>query len=269
MIRHIFIFNLTSMSALPAAERWYWRNHAPQSVRKGSPWMTRYESYRAVPPPEGAEAFGYYNYRETEIWYRELEPMGNYRDLIFYPDYFKDFGIPDPEEHYATRWLGQKGGPYPPVQLYAPALPTNDFKGRGTPPDEHTILRWFIAFKYPEGVPIDEAEDWYVKVHAPEAKQQQGLTRFFSTRGLELPEKWIRAVSPKHPHQYPWHRVSEMWYENYDTWRDSVIDNPPAYTPPPWAPKGKYPFFEPYRDFVSTFLLERPDWTLADIRPFP
>jgi len=38
-----------------------------------------------------------------------------------------------------------------------------------------------------------------------------------------------------------------------------VIDSPPKYTKPPWAKYDKYPFLEPYVDFASTFLTERPD----------
>jgi hypothetical protein len=56
----------------------------------------------------------------------------------------------------------------------------------------------------------------------------------------------------------PWWRVSELWYENADGWRNAVVADPPGYTAPPWARHGRYPFLEPWVDFVSTFLLEAP-----------
>ena len=56
-----------------------------------------------------------------------------------------------------------------------------------------------------------------------------------------------------------WHRVSEQWYENDNGWVDSIVKRPPAYTKPPWARFENYPFLVPGDEFVSTFLLERPD----------
>ncbi|HMA50207.1 MAG TPA: hypothetical protein VKP60_10670 [Magnetospirillaceae bacterium] len=50
----------------------------------------------------------------------------------------------------------------------------------------------------------------------------------------------------------------ELWYDNFDDWRRSAIEQPPAYTKPDWATADAYPFLEPYRDFVCTFILERP-----------
>jgi hypothetical protein len=38
-----------------------------------------------------------------------------------------------------------------------------------------------------------------------------------------------------------------------------VIVSPPTYTKPPWATRDTYPFFAPFRDFVSTFVLETPE----------
>jgi hypothetical protein len=110
--------------------------------------------------------------------------------------------------------------------------------------NDKTILRWLIAFKYPQGVSVDEGEDWFLNVHSKEVIQQPGLIRYFSYRTVESP--------------FPWHRLTEQWYENFDGWRKSVIDSPPSYTEPPWAKRQKYPFLEPYSDFVSTFILERP-----------
>jgi hypothetical protein len=53
--------------------------------------------------------------------------------------------------------------------------------------------------------------------------------------------------------------VSELWYENGSAWRKAVVASTRQYTEPPWAKYGKYPFLEPGVDFVSTFLLERPE----------
>jgi hypothetical protein len=49
-----------------------------------------------------------------------------------------------------------------------------------------------------------------------------------------------------------------LWYENFDDWRKSVIEEPPRYTKPSWAKYERYPFLEPFEDFACSFLLERP-----------
>ena len=264
MIKCVFVFKLRTINDLPALERWYNRYHAPEAISRIGPWMTRYVSYRTVPPPPEAEDYGFYDYRVSELWLRSAEDqipaldtgilsftwLPNQREMM------GEIGV----EPYTTKWVGRPGGPYPPVQCSVPARPTEDFWGGQLSPDEKTILRWYIIFKYPDGVPVEEGEKWYLNIHAKEVMRQPGLTRFFSHRAVEIPGR---------ASQYPWHRITEMWYENYDGWRKSVIDSPPKYTRPPWAKYDKYPFFEPYIDFVSAFILERPtDDFLRDWRPY-
>ena len=65
MIKTIILHHLLDMNDLPAAERWFYRYHIPE-VMRNFPIMTRYVSYRAVPPPPGAEKFGYFNYKVHE-----------------------------------------------------------------------------------------------------------------------------------------------------------------------------------------------------------
>ena len=62
----------------------------------------------------------------------------------------------------------------------------------------------------------------------------------------------------------------ELWYDDFSAWRRAVVDEPPAYTAPPWATRSSYPFVEPGRDLVSSFLLARPtDEFLRDLRAYP
>ncbi len=267
MIKCVFVMDLPSMNELPEMERWYIRYHAPEAINMLGPWMTRYRSYRAVPPPPGAEHYGYYNYRVSELWFRnitELPPVvGMGTDLrgqffeLTWPQWMKGAAS---TELYAPKWAGQPEGPHPWAQVFVPAAATEDFLGHFTV-DEKAILRWYITFKYPDGVPVEEGEKWFLNVHSKEVMKQPGLIRYFSHRAIEVPGI---------PNQYPWHRVTEQWYENFDGWRKSVIDSPPKYTKPPWAKYDKYPFLHPYVDFLSTFLLERPtDDFLRDWRSYP
>ncbi len=106
--------------------------------------------------------------------------------------------------------------------------------------------------KYPDGVPVEEGEKWFLEVHSKEVAQQPGIIRYFSYRTMAPPG---RPASP-------WVRVVEQWYEDFEGWQKSVINSPPKYTRPPWAKYDKYPFLEPFVDLVSTFILEKPtnDW---------
>ena len=266
-IKYIFVMNI-DMNQLPEMERWYLRYHAPEAIYQLGAWFTKYQSYRAVPPMYGAEEYGYYNYRVSELCFRSptdlprpiLTPGRNAILSLTWPESWKQqLGT---TEVYDNRWPGRPEGPHPfALQCFIPAEPTDDFMGGEVTADEKTILRWLVAFKYPDSVPVEEGEDWYLNVHSKEVMKQPGLTRYFSYRTVEVPG----LIS-----QYPWHRVTEMWYENFKGWRKSIINSPPSYTKPPWVSYDKYPFLEPYSDFVSTFLLERPtDDFLRDVRSYP
>ncbi len=149
------------------------------------------------------------------------------------------------------------------IVVNMPAEPTEDFFGSNCSIDDHTILRWVTVFRYPDNISVEEGEDWYLNVHAPEVMKQPGLTRFFSTKAY-ISEKnpLLQAENfTEHDNLFykQWHRVSELWYENNNGWVDSIINNPPKYTKPKWATYDKYPFLIPGSEFISTFILERPD----------
>ncbi len=247
MIKTFVVHHLPDTDDLPAAERWFARLHIPEVLRNRP---LSYVSFRAAPPPAGAEAYGYFNYKVHE----NLAPG-------------------DEEPPLGLAAMSPEVVPLDVVMVTVPAVPTDDFLGREVSLEERTVLRWFCVFRYPQGVDPDEADAWYREVHAPEVLRQPGLTRFFSYR-VQPPRFAIRGGRPPflHPRSTfssDWHRVSELWYEDARGWKQSVVAAPPAYTAPPWATRDTYPFLRPREEFVSTFLLERPsdDW-LRDVRPF-
>lgn len=260
LVKLVVLHHLPDMNDLPACERWFWKHHCPEVLRH-APWTRRYVNYRAVPAPSGAEGYGYFNYRLHENWRSDAE----------YPGFEGTLSMtPQPGTIHAVCTL-------------VPGAPTEDFKGTELRPDEKTILRWIVLFKYPEGVSKEEGERWYLDVHVPEVMRQPGLTRFMSHRALPrhplLPAEggvFRPGATLKHrPFAEPtplffatWDRLSEMWYENGRGWRQSIVEAPPVYTAPPWARYGRYPFLEPGVDFVSTFILERPtEDLLRNLRP--
>ena len=247
MIKTIILHHLLDMNDLPAAERWFYRYHIPEVLRNQP---VGYVSYRAVPPPPGAEDYGYYNYKVHENLNRG-----------------------EGERPLGLTAMTKEVVPLKVIMVNVPATPTEDLLGKGTSFEEKTILRWLIAFRYPEGVGVEEGDDWYLNAHAKEVMQQPGLTRFFSYRVIAPPEVMGKVVPaflhPRSQVSSNWHRISEQWYENSNGWVDSVVSSPPRYTKPPWATYDRYPFLEPGVDFASTFILERPtdDW-LRQVPPF-
>lgn len=251
MIKSIVVHDIP-LNNIPAMERWYFRDHAAEIVRRYGPWLTRHESYLPVFPPEEARAYGFYNWRVTEGWWREIPETG--------PRGTFAFTVPPVWPKVAT--------------CFVPAQPTEDFMGADFQAWEKNVLRWYVLFKYPDGVNSEEGEDWFLNTHVKEVMQQPGLYRFFSYRVIQepisLPGVWAPGKTPP-PETVlaSWDRVCELWYETFDDWRQSVIDSPPDYTKPSWASYDKYPFLEPFADFVSSFILERPnDEFLRDSRGY-
>ena len=250
VIRSYLILNLGRMNDLPLMERWLLKDHASDTLSQLDPILERYVSYRAVPSPEGAEVFAPYNWRMTEHWWRQspftsgLLHHGESISERWPKDYTQILGLPKGEARSAG-WSGSPTGLHPPVFAFVPPRPTQDFKGQGLTLDDGTNLRWVTAHRYPAGVAFEQGEEWYLNVHAKEVCQQPGLKRYFSFSVIE-------------PKVGPFVRVSELWYENADAWRKAIIESPPNYTAPSWAKHPRYPFLEPWVDFVSQFLLESP-----------
>jgi hypothetical protein len=251
MIKSVVVHNIP-LDAFPAMERWYHREHSPEISRRYGPWLARHESYLPLPAPAEAGAYGFYNWRVTECYWREVPEPGPKGALAF--------TVP-------PVWPRVASG-------FVPPQPTEDFLGADHMPAEKVGLRWYILFRYPKGVSREEGEKWFLETHAPEVSRQPGLYRFFSYQVVQdapaLPGVWpAGAKPPADITEGRWDRVTELWYETFSDWRHAVIDNPPAYTKPSWATQDAYPFVEPFEDFVSSFLLERPnDEFLRDLRSY-
>jgi hypothetical protein len=247
MTKTLILHHLPDMNDLPAAERWFYRYHIPEVLRSHP---VAYLSYRAVPAPPGAEDYGYMNYKVHE---NVSSGSGN--------------------EPFGLTAMTPEVVPLRVIMVNVPDFPTEDFFGARRSFGDKTILRWMTVFRYPEGVSVEEGDDWYVNVHAKEVMQQPGLTRFFSYRVIPgqvaVQEGASSFLHPRSSVSSNWHRVSEQWYENSNGWVESIVKSPPAYTKPAWAKYDRYPFLEPDVDFASTFLLERPsdDW-VREVRPF-
>jgi hypothetical protein len=240
------------LDAFPAMERWYHREHAAEIARRYGPWLARHESYLPVPVTATALDYGFYNWRLTECWWREVPLAGPRGALSF---------TPPPE--------------WPRVAAcFVPAQPTHDFCGSDRLPGAGACLRWLVLFRYPAGVTAEQGDQWFLNVHAPEVARQPGLRRFFAAAAVKepirLPGEWAPGQAPPPDTLLPtWDWAYELWYDDFSSWRAAVAGAPTGYTPPPWATTDAFPFVACGRDFVSTFLLERPsDEFVRDLRAY-
>ncbi len=232
-------------------ERWYWRDHSPEIVRRYGMFSARHDSYLPVTPPVDARRFGHFNWRFTEGFWRTLPAPGAAGALSFtVPPVFPRVAV-----------------------CFTPWQATDDICGSETQGCARPILRWVLMHRYPSGVDVEQADGWFRDTHLPELRDRTRLWRLFSTRTLEnigpLPGTW-----PKHP-QPPadsvllgWNRVTELWFDDFSAWKDSFPEQA-AFTPPPWSEINDFPYLRPDKNFVSTFLLERPtDEFLRDARGY-
>ena len=264
MIKSVFMLHSIDLpNELPAFERWLLRYHAPEVMSKDIGLQVRFISYRPIPPIPEVTAYGYYNLRVEEVWFRnagELEELEPLHRAVGRTDRVLSFTWKAPWAAKPINWKEMNPGVPPRVAFSVYTPPTEIFLGGKYRADEKSIIRWYTVTKYPKGVSLEEGEDWFLNVHTKEVLQQPGLTAFFSSRACHMPGR------------YPieWVRLTELWYEDFNSWKKSIIDSPPKYTKPSWARYDKYPFLEPYVDFVSTFILERPDHDyIKESNPYP
>lgn len=91
MIRYLWMFNLTDRRAFDRSEQWYERVHAPQVLERRRPWLGSYRSWYALPTPAATA----YNYRLTEMTFKDLRAQQGAGNYTQYPGQAADWGIGD------------------------------------------------------------------------------------------------------------------------------------------------------------------------------
>lgn len=236
---------------LPARERWLLREHVGETISWIGPWLERYVRYWAVLPPANLVPdivrYGSYTSGITMHVYNDYPPgLAEQWGMVGIIPGHHERKTFTPGQVYANAANFKQSGRVESVFCYIPFAPTEDFLGADLNPWSTSILRWFTAIRYPEGVSKEEGEDWYLNTHCKEVMNQSGLLRYFS----------YKTMNWQGPPQ--WDRIVELWYPDYHSWHNAVVKSPPGYTKPAWAKYDQYPFFEPNKDFFGCFVLERP-----------
>lgn len=89
--------------------------------------------------------------------------------------------------------------------------------------------------RYPEGVDEAAGERWYLGTHTQEAKQLRNLRRYRTWKALpaSIAPSWTTV-----PALNRWHRLTELAFDDWSSWRNAAVDAVPAYTAAPYGPRG-------------------------------
>lgn len=248
MEKMVIFHNLLDENHRPAMERWFRRSHVPDVLTQ-HPWTNRYLLYRPVPAPESAVNEGLYTYRIHENWAYDINYRRGHKGLM---------GMtPEPVPHAIKADI-----------IHIPAEPTEDFLGGDWPMDRHPVLRWIIAYRYPENADKEKCDRFFLDVQAKEIMQMPGLIRFFSHKAVRFEGSALPVTTDDNKAEGStklknlmrhWDRLSELWFECNDDWTNALVTNPPEFTKPGWATSDSFPFLKPSDDFISAFILESPD----------
>ena len=262
MIRTMALHTV-NMNKIAACERWYWDKHGAQLYRRYEPWLTRFESFRAIAlnddmirsaceQSEGrvnadtiesanelTKRFGLTNWMATSGFWREIPEIGPKGEMA----------LSSPPEHAYS------------YGITVPPQCTEDYKGSEWAPEEKTPIRWVQLLRWPEGITKDTGDDWYNNIFAPFVCEQDEVFRFFSFRSLDenvrFPGEW-KLESLKEmkgsPKDHQWDRMTEMWFDTFSDWLSFIQKEFPK---PDWATSDRSPYLGD-GNFASGFLLERP-----------
>ena len=110
------------------------------------------------------------------------------------------------------------------------------------------MLRWVFLLRYPDGIPWEDGERWYLGTHTREARKLPGLRLYRSWRAEKA------AVAPAWStveRMNRWDRVTELGFDDWESWHRATVREAPGYTPAPYGSKG----FESETIFIG----EEPD----------
>lgn len=254
-MRSFILGSVRDDSDIPAATRYLYKEHVPDSISQFAPYVTKYASYRALPLSPSAESFGTYNFMMTEHYWL-INPFNTSANnapngLAFSETYSEDLlritRNPIGNELRPHEWQGSREGYHPTVFIFAPIFWEEDFKGSKRTIEDGANYRWLVAFKYPKSVSRAQGDKWFHEKFAPEIVKLPEVNRFITSRVYDEPKSG------------PFQRVAEIWFDNSKQWEKAMAEVAKKIEKPEWAEWNKFPYIEPYKDFVGIFLLDTPD----------
>ena len=112
------------------------------------------------------------------------------------------------------------------------------------------MVKMVWLFRYPDGVPIEEGEKWYLGVHSQEVKKFPGLKKYLTWKILDVKElPWYEEeYARKEP---GFIRFTELWWDDVESWL-KLREERAKLTPPWWG--------EPWLIAKPVFINEEPEY---------
>lgn len=97
------------------------------------------------------------------------------------------------------------------------------------------MLRWVFFLRFPDGVSKEDGERWYLGTHTQEAKHLLGLRRYVSWRAEKaaIAPPWTTVERLN-----LWDRVTELAFDDWESWYEATVAKVPKYTPPSYGSRG-------------------------------
>ena len=236
-------------------QHWLYYYHAPESIAKFEPWVTKYAFYNALPTPPQGERFGTYRMQLTEHYWM-VNPMSQ-ESLVnslneYYPidamiwqgtlpENAKEDGFMADGE--SARASGGDNGCPPFIFAFLPIFWEQDLKGTGRTMVDGPNYRWQFLISYPEGHKED-GDQWMMNEVLPAFAAMPEVTRMMTS-------KVKKEINNCHMD-----RCVEMWFDGPEEWYHCAVENAVAITKPEWAEYDSFPYLQPQFQFASLFLTD-------------
>lgn len=236
-------------------QHWLYYYHAPESIAKFEPWVTKYAFYNALPTPPQGERFGTYRMQLTEHYWM-VNPMSQESLVNSLNEYFpidamiwqgtlpenaKEDGFMADGE--AARASGGDNGCPPFIFAFLPIFWEQDLKGAGRTMVDGPNYRWQFLVSYPEGHKEDGDQCMMNEV-LPAFAAMPEVTRMMTS-------KVKKEINNCHMD-----RCVEMWFDGPEEWYHCAVENAASFKKPEWAEYDNFPYLRPQFQFASLFLTD-------------
>ena len=236
-------------------QHWLYYYHAPESIAKFEPWVTKYAFYNALPTPPQGERFGTYRMQLTEHYWM-VNPMSQESLVNSLNEYFpidamiwqgtlpenaKEDGFMADGE--AARASGGDNGCPPFIFAFLPIFWEQDLKGAGRTMVDGPNYRWQFLVSYPEGHKED-GDQWMMNEILPAFAAMPEVTRMMTS-------KVKKEINNCHMDRWV-----EMWFDGPEEWYHCAVENAASFKKPEWAEYDNFPYLRPQFQFASLFLTD-------------